>query len=56
MLKLPCLVCYNVVFAICMYGIVVLRGSMHQYCVDSHYVIILSKVHTLTPHAYLQVV
>ena len=49
----PILLCLVWLCLIEYYG---LRGCLPQYVVDSHYVIMLTNVHTLTHYACLQVV
>ena len=55
-MKLACLLCYCVLCGLCLKEYYGLRGSLAQYIVDSHYVIMLTNVHTYSLTCMLQVV
>ena len=55
-MKLACLLCYCILCGLCLKVYYGLRGWMPQYFVDSHYVIMLVNVYTLSLTCMFQVV
>ena len=52
-MKLACLLCYCVLCGLCLKEYYGLRGSLAQYIVDSHYVIMLTNVYTYSLYRHV---